>query len=262
MADDARTDDHAADDVVARAPPPSVSCSRLGQWRLWVLGAVVLAVAVVAIIIWLRPKAEERFDVDLIVAIRSKDGSSAVSIQEADALPVREGQAMQLQVSFNQPALAWLVWFDGQGQAIPLYPWNNDDLEVKDANVPAERRPAKFLINPMTLGRGWKFDNRGGLETVLLLARRTPLGKDVRLGSLLGSLPAAKMRHPRELAILGLDRRADTSAGPGQVTTLLAVERGRDEETRKVDQPLLALMAKLQEHFELIRAIRFAHEGK
>src|SRR5947209_14585416 len=110
---------------------------------------------------------------------------------------------MTVEVHYNQPAFTSLVWLDGEGQAIPLYPWNYDSIEVKDLNQPPPtRRPSKVVISP-TLGTGWKFGQQGGLETVLLLARRTPLSEGTRLGALLGTVPTAKVRRRDEVAVLG-----------------------------------------------------------
>jgi hypothetical protein len=37
--------------------------------------------------------------------------------------------------------------------------------------------------------------------------------------------------------------------------------RGPDTEVAAIDDPLLQLMGRLRGHFEVIRAVRFAHEG-
>jgi hypothetical protein len=163
---------------------------------------------------------------------------------------------MSLDVQLNQPAYTYLVWIDSAGQMVPLYPWNHDALEVKDVNQPPPVRRASDKINNPPIGGGWTFGKRGGLETVLLLVRRTPLEPDVRLGTLLGSLPPLKMRARDEVVVFGLDRGADAPA------TLLALNRGPEAEARAADEPLLAALGRLKNHFELIRAMRFAHEGE
>ena len=196
-------------------------------------------------------------DGELFIAVRSAgSGKGSLLVEEPGALPVRAGDSMSVEVHFNQLAFTYLVWLDCEGQAVPLYPWNYDSIEVKDLNQPPPtRRPSKVVISP-TLGTGWKFGQQGGLETVLLLARRTPLSEDTRLGSLLGTLPTAKMRLRDEVAVLGL------GGGFDSVSPLPASKRGAAEEARAADEPLRALMGRLREHFELIRAVRFAHEGE
>jgi hypothetical protein len=146
------------------------------------------------------------------------------------------------------------VWLDSQGKVVPLYPWNYDSLDVTDIDEPPPaRRPARVVISP-TLGTGWRFGQASGLETVLLLARRTPLEAETRLGALVPRLPPAPMRRRDEVAVLGLDNGADS------VTTLLALNRGGEAEARAADESLRAMLVSLREHFELIRAVRFAHE--
>jgi hypothetical protein len=197
-------------------------------------------------------------DGKLVVAVRpSGRGQQRFEVEEPGALPVKADGWMSLEVSLNQPAYVYLVWIDSTAQAVPLYPWNNDSVEVKDVNQPPPlRRAAREVISPMTIGSGWRFGPRGGLETVLLLARRTPLGEGTKLGSLLDPLPPTKLRRLDEVVILGL------GGGAGTVSTLFAQERGSEEEARAIDEPLQALMVRLRDHFELIRAVRFAHEGE
>jgi hypothetical protein len=193
----------------------------------------------------------------MMILVRPAGGAKdGLLVNEAGALPVRAGDWMSVEVRFNQPAFTYLVWLDGQGQAVPLYPWNYDIIEVKDVNQPPPaRRPSKVIMSP-TLGTGWKFGQRGGLDTVLLLARRMPLSEDTRLGSLLGTLPTAKMRRRDEVAVLGL------GGGFDSVSTLVASNRGPEEEAKTTDEPLRALLVRLRDHFDLIRAVRFAHEGE
>jgi hypothetical protein len=160
---------------------------------------------------------------------------------------------MSLQVNLGQPAFSYLVWFNCEGQVVPLYPWNHDAIEVTDINRPPPVRKASDVLHSPPIGGGWEFGKKGGLETVLLLARRTPLDEGTQLGSLLGTLPVPKVRHRGELAVLGLDRGADS------VSTLTALNRGTEDEARAVDEPLRALMLRLRDHFDVIRAVRFAH---
>lgn len=193
---------------------------------------------------------------ELIVVIRPADSGDFLPIEGPGAVPVRSGAAMGLRVNFNQPMYTYLLWLDSQGQVVPLYPWNNERIEVADADQPPPVRIPSKVVLSLGEGAGWTFGPRGGLETVVLLARRAPLGEDTHLGSLLGSLPPAQMRLRDEVAILGLDR------GSNAASILLTLNRGTEEEARAVDQPLLARLDKLRDQFELIRVVRFAHEGE
>ena len=197
-------------------------------------------------------------DGDLIVAVRAPARFlEPLSLEDPGALPVRAGGSMSLQVQLNQPAYAYLVWLDCEGNTAPLYPWNLDTLEVQDISQPPPlRRSAKLLQSPLLLGGGWKFGERGGLQTVLLLARRSRLDESTKLGELIEPFPPAPMRHREEVAFLRLKKGEDT------VSTLFAKNRGDEAEALAADEPLRALMVRLGEHFELVRAVRFAHEGE
>jgi hypothetical protein len=256
MADEAPTTGTAPPNDPSTHPPS-------GRRSLWLLLVILLflAGATALAVWWPRSKAPDRADptdapIDgkLTVVVRPNQRAVAPNaVEEPGAVPVRADGVMSLDVQFEEPACAYLVWLNCEGGVVPLYPWNHDALEVKDINAPAPARKAATKINNPPIGAGWKFGKRGGVETVLLLARRTPLDASVKLGPLLGSVPPPKVRHPGEVAILGMNRGSDA------IATLTALNRGSDEEARAADKPLRAAMVRLHEHFEFIRAIRFAH---
>ena len=94
-----------------------------------------------------------------------------------------------------------------------------------------------------------------GLETALLLARRTPLPEKTDLAGLIGLMPPSPLRNPQELTVRGFD--------PGQPVAAIdrPFHRGLSKEVEQIDEPLLHLMERLRPHFELIRAVRFAYKG-
>jgi len=229
--------------------------------------AAVLTGVVVSIVLFLRnPPPREQpelpappFDARLVVAIDSADRSKpGVRLDEPrGALPVRAGEWMRLTVQVTEPAYCYCLWIDGRGNVVPLYPWNDGAVEVKDVNTPPPaRRPTRVLSSPVNIGSGWAFDRHGGLETVLFLARRTPPAEDLRLGDLLAGMPPAPMREPNELAVLRFDRDQSAAA------TILARDRGSEADAREIDRPPLERMARLRDKFELVRAVRFPHESE
>lgn len=224
---------------------------------------VGLAVLAAGALVWLgvalagRPPDPGPLDGKLIVVVRAPDrAAEARPVEEPGALPVRPGGMMSLQVELNQPAFTYLVWLDSDGAAVPLYPWNHDTLQVRDVNAPPPARRAAAVIYNPPVGGGWKFGPTPGLDTVLLLVRRTHLDPGTRLGDVLGAVPPPARLHPDEVTVFGL--------GPGRdsVATLLALPRGPEAEARAADEPLRAAMLRLRDHFELIQAVRFAHDGK
>jgi hypothetical protein len=225
-----------------------------------VLASVVLLAGGAGFAWWrsaLQTAPKVPLDGELTVAVRSVGGSArSLLVEEPGALPVHADDWLSVEVHFNQLAYSYLVWLDCQGQAVPLYPWNYDALEVKDLHQPPPARlPSKVVINP-TLGTGWRLGPRGGLETILLLARRTPLPEGTHLDALLGTVPTAAVRQRDEFVVMGLQSGSDS------VSTLLASNRGPEEEARAADEPVRELLGRLRPYFELIRAVRFAHEGQ
>jgi hypothetical protein len=98
-------------------------------------------------------------------------------------------------------------------------------------------------------------EGKSGLETLLLLARESPLPTETRLADLVGKLPAVPLRDPLELAVRGYD------AGRPVGTVLEWQNRGPKKDAEEIDDPLLQLMDRLRPHFPVIRAVRFAHQG-
>jgi hypothetical protein len=186
-------------------------------------------------------------------------GKPWLKLDQEGALPVHPGELVRIEVALNQAAHAYLLLLTSEGQAVPLYPWNADTLKVKDvAAMPPAGAAQKEVASPVTAGRGWKFNKHPGLETVLVLARREPWPEGVKLAALLGEVPRgrqARLRDPREAAILRLDR------GDAAVSALLWQERGVEDESQAVDDPLLRIMGRLRQQFEVVRAVRFAHVG-
>jgi hypothetical protein len=183
-----------------------------------------------------------------------------VALEEPGALPVQSGGAMCLDARLEEPAHIYLVWLDSDGKALPLYPWNNERLEVTDIDQPPpERRPGKLVFSPL-LGRDWPFGTQPGTETVMLLVRRTPLPADTKLGSILQSAS-----HDKGAG--GGDKNAELAKSATSIkivagSTEITVARDGnkvDDEAKSASEPLRAMLEPLRSHFELIHAIQFHH---
>ena len=99
----------------------------------------------------------------------------------------------------------------------------------------------------------------GGLETALLLVRRTPLPPGIDLADSIGHLPQSPLRNELEVAVRGFDE--------GQPIETLKVDHNRgidDQQTTKIDDPLMQLMERLRirQQFDVIKAVRFAYRGE
>jgi hypothetical protein len=234
---------------------------RYWGWKPLLLGAVAaLAMAAGTWMLFFLPSGSPEVPLagELIVRIWSPDGETkpGLKVDEPGALPLREKDWVHVEVRLNQPAYVYLLWLESQGDVTPLYPWNDDKI-VHAASVPPPRRPpARIVHSPKRVTRGWPADDGEGLETVLLLARRTPFPADQSVMKLIGKVPSAKLNDPHELSLLSLDR----SRAVGQID--FSDNRGIKKKAEEIDAPMLQLMGRLRGDFELIRAVRFAHRGQ
>jgi hypothetical protein len=177
------------------------------------------------------------------------------------ALPIRNQEQLRLDARLNAPALVYVLWLDSDGRVTPLYPWNERKIVIRDAAVPPPLRPVLAEVSlplptPDGMSEGYIMRGKSGLETILLLARREPLPADVNLAQLIGKAPVTPLRDPLEFAVRGGDE--------GQPITHVKREahRGPEMEVEAIDDPLLQLLGRLRGHFEVIRAVRFAHQGR
>jgi hypothetical protein len=196
----------------------------------------------------------------MTVHVWKKNFKRGLRLDHPGALPVREDEMIHIEVDLNQAAYVYLLWLDGKGKITPLYPWHVKEEElIYDLQVPPPRlRPVRKVHSPWKVDLGWVADEARGFETILLLGRRTPwpagrslarfLDKDVPPGPLNGD--------PKEWAVLVFDR------GMREGITESHEFRGPKKKVGQIDSPMLKFMARLEEEFELIRAVRFAHVGK
>lgn len=186
------------------------------------------------------------------VLVRSaKRGEEPLSIEDPKALPAQSGGAMYLEAQLSEPAFIHLIWIDCTGRVNPLYPWNNETIETTDLNqTPPSRRASSRVFSPM-LGRDWPLKDGSGMETVLLLIRRTPLPEGSNWGETLASWTAPPLRDPGEFVVFSLE-------GDKQHVKLVK-SRNRGTEIEEADAQLVERMTALGKHFDYVEAVRFAH---
>jgi serine/threonine protein kinase len=243
--------------------------------RLLIAGAAALAGAVLAFGLWRgqdppryasAPRDSDKTDAkeltgELVVRVwtedRSKRGLRIGRTTDDGATPVHEDEQIQMEATLNQPAYVYLLWIDGKGDATPLYPWNDDKIEVESAATPPPPvGKAKEVRNPGRVSKGWAVDDTAGLDTILLLARREPWPPGRSLAALLGKAPKAPLNDPHEVVARGWDK--------GRAVESAAWDRNRapKKEAQQIDDQLLQVVDRLKDEFELIRAVRFAHVPK
>jgi hypothetical protein len=198
-----------------------------------------------------------------VLRIWSKDGTKKGLRIGVDpgALPARPDDQIRAEVRLNQPAHIYLLALSAQGDVTPLYPWHRDvrKLDRTLNDPPPVVAPQKELTWPSEeSAQGLPLDDRSGLETIVLLARRAPLPADVSLAELVGPqpLPPAPLGHREEFVLRG----GDDSEGVDAVR--FDLHRGFQRNLRDIDEPLEQLLGRLHGEFELLRAVRFAHQGR
>jgi hypothetical protein len=239
---------------------------RPARRRRWFVAAALLAVglAVAAACLW-RPRepGPALRDDRLVLRIWSPDGRKKGLRLGVDpgALPARPGDRIRAEVRLNQPAYLYLLALDAQGDVTPLYPWHRDDRQLDRtlADPPPAVPPQAELTWPSEeSSQGLPLDDRSGLETIVLLARRTPLPAGVSLAERVGRLPlaASPLGHGEEFVLRGGD------AGQSFDALRLDQHRGFQKALGDIDEPLEQLLGRLRGDFELLRAVRFAHLGQ
>jgi serine/threonine protein kinase len=186
----------------------------------------------------------------LRIWMKGAHGKRGLRVDEPGALPVRTGELVHLEVLVNQPAYLYLLWLDGKGNVDRLYPWSRDSQSPMEAIL-----PLTHLDFPTEVDRGLPLQGPSGLETAILLARRSPLPGSTDLVKLIGAMPPAPLGDPLELAVLGFDPVRTT----GKIDRRR--HRGLGQSTERIDEPLLQLGERLRPHFELIRAVQFAYQS-
>jgi hypothetical protein len=192
---------------------------------------------------------------ELTVRVWTPDGRGkrGWKIEEPGTLPVLPGEEVHLEARLNRPAYAYLLWLDGQGRVVSLYPWSDRKFESR----PVKEVALVEVHSPAALSQGWPVNGPSGLETALLLVRRTPLPPDRDLAGLIGRLPSSPLRDPEERAVFFFN------SGQQPVEAIDRGEhRGLGEVAKQIDDPLLQLLDRLRPHFELARAVRFAYRGE
>jgi serine/threonine-protein kinase len=235
--------------------------------RRLALGALAIAALLLAVAggvagalgLFSRPeKTTTPLSGDLHVKIWSKDGKNLWPVDSVTqpVLPVKNGELMRIQVSLTRPAHMYLFWIRPSGEVEALHPWPAgaegvpmppplQDVSNKVTSPPLDMAPQKV--------GGWEMNGRSGLETVLLLARDAPISETLRLEAILRSLGPAPLHERWEVIVRGQDGDHDVEP--------LALFRRRKVQVKEIDDPLLRLMERLRPHVDMVRAVRFAHEG-
>jgi hypothetical protein len=255
--------------VMQRALVRFVNRSRIRALAAGVVGAALLAGLIYAVLphrtgplhsqspsVVIQRVSPGALAGELIVRVRSNPGNVERQLKVGDpsGLPLLAGEHVHLEARLTQPAYVYLLWLDGQGKVSLLYP--RDD--GKFGSQPSGGSARETVHSPEALNDWLPMKGPSGLETVLLLARRTALPHGTDLAGLVGRLPPSPLRPEPAFATRGLDE--------GQPIESLRVGllRGIGEEADKLDDPLLQLMERMRTHgqFDVIKTAQFAYRGE
>jgi hypothetical protein len=94
------------------------------------------------------------------------------TLHEVGALPMPTKTHLHLEAELTRPAHVYLVWIDTEGKVHPMYGWQKGSWRPD-----ATRKPVDRVDLPGT-GKYIPLEGSAGTETIVLLARATPLTED------------------------------------------------------------------------------------
>ncbi|MGE3821020.1 MAG: protein kinase [Isosphaeraceae bacterium] len=228
-----------------------------GTWRgLAAAGATIVAALLAASTWWpVKPSSPARSAPTVIrprstVARRAvpeyqgwvdvkvwRPGEPARRLGDPGALPLHGGDLFRVEARIEPAAYLYLFWIDSGGSVVPVFPWRPGNWEERTA----EESPRDRLELPLSADAGWSLDDApDGMETLLLLARPTPLPGDLgALKSALADLPPQRpIQDPRsavwfENGVIA-DRRAEGRTRSHFIET-------------KIDDPVLRVQGLLRD---------------
>jgi hypothetical protein len=218
-------------------------------------GGVAAAALAVLIPRWLSPGTPEplRGTIDVLIYDPNNPRRQNVFLDDPGAMPFRPGDEFCVEARLNRPAYLYVLWIEAGGRVLPVYPWRPGHWEDR----PAEERPAAKLRRPEALDRFYKAPERDqGMETLILLARETPLPRELDLRAELGELPPSTTRELNATAWFENGEVARNGRG----------RMGLFDETRR-DDPVLRTQQRIKErllgrHFDYALAVSFANQGR
>jgi serine/threonine protein kinase len=258
------------------APTVSALVPARSSSRRWLLpagvAAVLLAVGGVLVVGrgWLATRPEQppappvpappapvTYTGHATAAVWAKFGDEARRLELTDpgALPLRAGDQFRIEARVSPASYLYLFWIDTEGQVLPVYPWEPGKWGTR----PAEESPRDELHLPPRDDRGYRITGeRGGMETLLLLARPSPL--DLDDAAVQALFAGVKEQRPVQ------DPRSAVWFENGRVVKDDVRRRSAFFEEADIDDPVLRmqelLRERLQPHASFTAAVSFAKRGK
>jgi hypothetical protein len=164
---------------------------------------------------------------------------------------------VRIQADLNRPAYVYLLMIETTGRVTPVYPWQQGSWGSRprtDKAISKLRLPEQ-LTPEGELGGFEVAEGQSGMETLVLLARETPLPREVDLRRMLAGMPVQRAQSLRSVVWF--------SNGQVDATGLRSF---KSFDPKRIDDPVLQTQARLVrqlgEHFPCIRAVSYALLGQ
>jgi hypothetical protein len=180
-------------------------------------------------------------------------------LHQLDALPLKVGDEVQVELSVNRPMFVYVVWINSAGKALPVYPWREFEWDQQ----PVDEQPVEGLkkLPEGAVEDGWEMDQGvPGMETLLLLVRRSklPPEEERALKAALADVGPQPLQDGKTDAAIWFENGAVVTAEAGRAPMAFDAQR--------IDDPVLrtqgVLRDKLGPQFDYTRAVSFAFRGK
>jgi serine/threonine protein kinase len=254
-------------------PSPSAKSSDRRWWR-WIAAAGVLMAAAVVLAVSLprywssdlttapealttkpavTPMAPPKGSLDVLLYQPDNPRRQNLWLDDVGALPLRPGDEFCIEAELNRPAYLYVLWIDTDGQVLPVFPWRPGHWEKR----PEVERPVARLRRPEALDQFYKVPKgTPGMETLVLLARETPLPRDLDLRAELGVLPRPAAQ---ELLATAWFENGEPVRNRRGRTGMFDVTQ-RDDPVLQTQQRIKARL--LERHFSYSLAVSFANRGQ
>ncbi len=192
--------------------------------------------------------------VDVLLWDTQNSSRRGVGIRDAAARPTHRSDQIRVKVALNRPAYVYLLWVGGDGKVAPVYPWRPGDWH----NRPQQEQPIDHLSLPPEQDRGWPMGGGAGMETIVLLARDTPLPPTVDLENAVAGLQVQKVQSP--------DALVEFEGGHPVTESMDHTRAPLFFDSQRIDDPLMQNQQLMEErlgrHFPFISAVSFANRGE
>jgi serine/threonine protein kinase len=191
--------------------------------------------------------------VDVLVWNPDDETRRGIRLRELGALPLRSGDQIRLTAHVNSPAYLYIIWIDSEGEVLPVHPWTPgrwDELRELE-------KPARRLSLPHEVGRGWPMGGPPGMETIVLLARETPLPDHLNLLSEVTAGTPLPVQDPRTIVEFVNGEMVTAEQNPNRAPLFFDPQTIEDP----VIQAHQHIAEELGPHFSFIRSVSFANRG-